>query len=55
MGFNSPNPISLTDIANWSLLTGTIIRREEVSIIRAMDSAYLTALAEEQPTETGKE
>lgn len=47
-GFNGPNPLSMTEISNWSALTGTIIRREEVSIIRDMDAAYLSAIAKEQ-------
>ncbi|PRD42158.1 hypothetical protein C5748_18420 [Phyllobacterium phragmitis] len=55
IGFNGPNPISVTDIANWAALTGTIVRREEVGIIRAMDAAYISAVAEEHATETGKE
>lgn len=38
----------MTEIANWSALTGTVIRREEISILRAMDAAYLTAMANEQ-------
>jgi hypothetical protein len=38
----------MTEISNWSSLTGTIIRREEISIIRDMDAAYLSAIAKEQ-------
>lgn len=47
-GFSGPNPLSLTDIANWSLLSGEIVTSDEVAIIRAMDAAYLTAMAVEQ-------
>lgn len=47
-GFNGPNPISLTEIANWSAMTGTIINRDEVSILRAMDAAFIKATGEEQ-------
>ncbi|WP_379069372.1 hypothetical protein ACHMW4_03925 [Mesorhizobium sp. UC22_110] len=38
----------MTEIANWSVLTGTIIRREEVGIIRDMDASYLDTIAKEQ-------
>jgi hypothetical protein len=38
----------MTEIANWSALTGTVIRREELSILRAMDGAFMSAIAKEQ-------
>lgn len=47
-GFSGPNPLSLTDIANWSALSGELVTPDEVSIIRAMDAAYLAAVAIEQ-------
>lgn len=47
-GFNGPDPIALSDIAAWSSLTGNIIRREEIEIIRRMDAAFLRAIAREQ-------
>ena len=47
-GFSGPNALLLTDIANWAGLTGEIIIREEISIIRAMDLVYLQKMAEEQ-------
>ncbi|MGB3898193.1 MAG: hypothetical protein WA973_06530 [Mesorhizobium sp.] len=47
-GFNGPNPLALSDIAAWAALTGVVIRREEVSIIRNLDAAYLSAFAKEQ-------
>ncbi|MGU3496346.1 hypothetical protein ACLBXM_20080 [Xanthobacteraceae bacterium A53D] len=47
-GFNGPCALSLTDIANWSQLTGEIVTREEVAILRQMDAAYLSACAEER-------
>ncbi|WP_438820606.1 phage tail assembly chaperone [Aminobacter carboxidus] len=47
-GFSGPNPLSMTEIANWSELTGTVIRREEISILRAMDGAFMSAIAKEQ-------
>lgn len=45
---NGPNPLSLADIEAWSRLTGHVVRREEVEIIRQMDAAYLKAVAKEQ-------
>lgn len=45
---NGPNPLSLADIEAWSRLTGHLIRREEVEIIRQMDAAFLKANAKEQ-------
>lgn len=51
-GFNGPNPLSMTEIANWSALTGTVIRREEIAIIRAMDGEYLSSAAKEQAEAT---
>lgn len=47
-GFSGPNPLSLTDIANWTALSGNLITPDEVSIIRAMDAAFLAAMAKEQ-------
>ncbi|WP_246670745.1 hypothetical protein [Aminobacter sp. MDW-2] len=38
----------MTEIANWSALSGTVIRREEIAILRAMDAAYLSSAANEQ-------
>lgn len=47
-GFNGPNPLSMTEISNWSVLTGTVIRREEIAILRAMDGAFMSAITKEQ-------
>jgi hypothetical protein len=38
----------MAEIANWSALTGTVVRREEISILRAMDGAFMSAIAKEQ-------
>ena len=46
-GFNGPNPMSLTDIANWSAMTGNQLLREEVAIIRQIDAAYVEAVGVE--------
>jgi hypothetical protein len=37
----------MTAISNRSALTGTVIRREEISILRAMDGAFMSATAKE--------
>lgn len=47
-GMIGPNPLALSDILAWSSLTGTIMRREEVGIIRDMDAAYLDTISKEQ-------
>ncbi|WP_435371434.1 phage tail assembly chaperone [Mesorhizobium liriopis] len=46
--FDGPQPLSFTDIANWSALTGTILLREELGILRQMDAAFLSAHAIER-------
>ena len=47
-GFDSPNPISYSDVESWARLTNNYILPEEVEAIMALDSAYLTAINEEQ-------
>jgi len=47
-GFDSPNPISYSDLKAWASLTNTYILPEEVEAIMAMDSAYLSAVHAEQ-------
>ncbi|WP_011580569.1 MULTISPECIES: phage tail assembly chaperone [Chelativorans] len=47
-GFSGPNPISYSEIADWAELTGNLIRRVEIAIIRKMDAAFLSANAVEQ-------
>lgn len=46
-GFNGPNPLSFSDYANWQKLTGHLITREELNILRELDQAYLKAVEEE--------
>jgi hypothetical protein len=46
-GQNGPDPITYQDIAIWLQVTGNRLLREEVTIIRAMDDAFVTALAQE--------
>ncbi|GAA2817266.1 hypothetical protein GCM10010836_05720 [Aminobacter aminovorans] len=45
----------MTEIANWSTLTGTVVRREELSILRAMDGAFMSAIAKEQAEVTERQ
>jgi hypothetical protein len=46
-GANGPDPIGFSDIEAWSRLTGTIVRREELIILRQMDAAWCRAVAQE--------
>lgn len=46
-GMSGPQPIGLCGIRLWSEMTGTIIRPDEVEIIRGMDDAYRSALSAE--------
>jgi hypothetical protein len=46
-GPNGPDPITYSDIEVWSRLTGNILLREEIAIIRQMDDAFLSSLTEE--------
>lgn len=43
-GFNGPLPIGFSEIQAWINLTGEIVSREEVAILRAMDAAYLAGI-----------
>ena len=47
-GFDSPNPLSFSEVMAWVNLTNTYILPEEIEAIMAMDSAYLEAVQEEQ-------
>lgn len=53
MGFNGPNPISYSEIAHWSAMTGNIISRREVALIRKMDAAYVKAVLEDMKVGEG--
>ncbi|MQW72164.1 hypothetical protein GHK50_05515 [Sinorhizobium medicae] len=39
-GFSGPVPISNVEVSVWCQLTGNIIRREELAILRAMDARF---------------
>lgn len=44
MGVNGPNPLTLHDIEAWMRVTGNILRREEVMVLRRMDFAFMQAV-----------
>lgn len=46
-GQNGPLPLSSIQIKAWCDLMGERFHPEEVSVLRAMDNAYLTAASEE--------
>lgn len=54
MGFAGPDAIRLTDITAWSSLTGNLLLREEVAILRRLDFAFLQTLAEIEREKEGK-
>lgn len=43
-----PNPLTFSDIASWISLSGEIVSREEIALIRQMDAAFIKALSEER-------
>lgn len=45
-GFSSPLPISFTEMEAWIRATGKIVWPDEVEVLAAMDSAYLSAVAD---------
>lgn len=47
MGFNGPNPISYSEIAAWSSMTGAKPSADEIAILRQIDVAYIAAVADE--------
>ncbi|WP_199190448.1 hypothetical protein [Nitratireductor sp. StC3] len=38
----------MTEIAAWSAVSGNLVNRDEVVILRAMDAAFMAATAVEQ-------
>jgi hypothetical protein len=44
-GFSGASPVSCGELFAWLQLTGNILRREEVEIIFAMDTAYCEGIA----------
>ncbi|RUX08203.1 hypothetical protein EOA35_00630 [Mesorhizobium sp. M8A.F.Ca.ET.023.01.1.1] len=54
MGLAGPDPIRIADFGAWSTLTGNILIREEVGILRQLDFAFLQTLAEIDREREGK-
>jgi hypothetical protein len=46
-GMNGPQPLTYQDLETWSRMTGTLLLREELSILMQMDTAFLNAVADE--------
>ena len=46
-GFNGPQPLTVPQIEDWSVFTGTIIRRDETAILHTMDIAYRSQISAE--------
>ncbi|MFQ6161392.1 hypothetical protein [Sinorhizobium meliloti] len=46
-GFSGPVPISNVELAAWCQLTGNIIAREEVRILRAVDIRFCSEVEKE--------
>lgn len=44
-GFNGPQPLAWSDLAAWQRLTRTPLAPADVRLLRALDLAYLAALA----------
>lgn len=54
-GMDSPNAISFSDIEAWTRLTGTLVLPEEINMILAMDSAYMSTLSEVREEQRAKD
>jgi hypothetical protein len=46
-GFSGPVPISNTELSVWCQLTGNIVRREELAVLRAMDARFCVEIEKE--------
>ncbi|NTG07154.1 hypothetical protein G6L25_08245 [Agrobacterium rhizogenes] len=46
-GFSGAAPVSHTELLAWLQITGNLLRREEIAIIRAMDSRYVVEIERE--------
>lgn len=50
-GFSGLSPLTFTDLQAWKQLTNTATTPEEIEAIFAMDSAYLSAVADKRKSE----
>jgi len=55
LGMNGPQPFQYSEIECWMRLTGEIVRRDEITTLKAMDSAYLEALYKERDDQRKRE
>jgi hypothetical protein len=46
-GFNGANPVSHSELLAWLQITGNILRREEIAVLRAMDCRYCVEIDRE--------
>ncbi|KQY78654.1 hypothetical protein ASD52_02065 [Ensifer sp. Root142] len=46
-GFSGPVPVSNLELMAWCQVTGNIIRREEIGIVRAMDASFCLEIERE--------
>lgn len=46
-GFSGPVPISNIELIAWCQLSGNIVTREEVGILRAMDARFCSEIEKE--------
>ncbi|MDE1991657.1 MAG: hypothetical protein KGI75_04105 [Rhizobiaceae bacterium] len=46
-GFSGPSPISNLEMLAWVQLTGNLLRREEIAVLKAMDASYCQAVEAE--------
>lgn len=53
-GFSGPMPIALSEIEAYARLSQEPMRPFEVEIVRAMDAAYLEAVAAKRDGDTGR-
>jgi hypothetical protein len=45
---DGPQPLTWVDMMAWAHLTGNIVRVEEWGVLRRIDRAFLSALADER-------
>ncbi|WP_047455846.1 hypothetical protein [Rhizobium rhizogenes] len=46
-GFSGPAPLLNQEMLAWLQLTGNLLRREEIAVLKAMDGRYCQAVDEE--------
>lgn len=46
-GFSGPAPLSHQEMLAWLQLTGNLLRREDIAVLKVMDGRYCQAVEEE--------